>query len=104
MRYEAWLRRRLVVKTATLQTGERLVVDAYDARERMLIEAKASASRQDVRMAIGQLLDYRRHSDKKASLALLLPDRPTDDLVDLLHGLRVLVIFEAERRFKTLRP
>lgn len=57
----------------------------YDAEARILYEAKASSSRSSVRMAIGQLADYRRHiTVPDLRCALLLPERPTPDLCDLI--------------------
>jgi hypothetical protein len=91
-RYEKHLRRRLLQRSVLLPDGERLVCDAYDEQENLLIEAKSSASRQDVRMAIGQLFDYRRHVARKAGLALLLPERPSEDLLELARGLKIMVI------------
>ena len=67
--------------------GERapLLTDVYDADARILYEAKASSSRSSVRMAIGQLADYRRHiTVPDLRCALLLPERPTPDLCDLI--------------------
>lgn len=96
-RYEKSLERSLVVKTAKLPSGERLVVDAFDQVTGRLIEAKASGSRQDVRMAIGQLLDYRRHISPKAQMAVLLAERPTEDLLELLRSLKIAVVVERSK-------
>ncbi|WP_448719339.1 hypothetical protein [Microbacterium natoriense] len=38
-----------------------LLTDIYDKTDRVLYEAKALSGRTDVRMAVGQLYDYRRH-------------------------------------------
>ncbi|MDH6217622.1 hypothetical protein [Streptomyces pseudovenezuelae] len=69
--------------------GERgaLLTDLYDATDNVLYEAKGKASRDHVRMAIGQLLDYRRHIDVPDGLrlAVLLPEEPSADLRDLLN-------------------
>ena len=72
-RYADFIGRPLVMKSARLPTGERLVADAYDKKSDQLIEAKASATRDEIRMAIGQLLDYRRHLALHAKLAVLVP-------------------------------
>jgi len=74
-------------------TGERLLTDIYDEETRTLYEAKASASRPDVRLGLGQILDYSRFIDNCEALALLLPSRPADDLVDLLHSFEVMVVW-----------
>ncbi len=73
-----------------------LRADLYDQTERVLYEAKASASREAVRMAVGQLLDYRRGVDPETRLRLLLPERPADDLVELLADLQITCIYETE--------
>lgn len=75
-------------------TGERPVTDIYDDEEtRTLYEAKASASRPDVKLGLGQILDYSRFIDNCEALALLLPSRPADDLVDLLQTFEVMVVW-----------
>jgi hypothetical protein len=102
-RYEAAVGRQLLARSVRLPSGELLVCDVFDVTNDLLIEAKASASRQDLRMAIGQLLDYRRHLGKRSSLAVLLPEQPSDDLLDLLRSLSIAAIVEASRgRFTTL--
>ncbi len=74
-------------------TDERLLTDIYDEETRTLYEAKASASRPDVRLGLGQILDYSRFIDDCEALALLLPSRPADDLVDFLHSFEVMVVW-----------
>jgi hypothetical protein len=66
-----------------------LRVDLYDVDRAELIEAKGSAEREYVRLALGQVLDYARHVEHE-HLAVLLPELPKADLVDLLsrHGIR----------------
>jgi hypothetical protein len=68
-----------------------LYCDIYEPKKKHLLEAKGSCSREDVRMAIGQLLDY-GHLTKAAALgdsklAILLPERPNDDIVTLLKSI-----------------
>ncbi len=75
-----------------MPSGERLVCDVYDAQQDLLLEAKSSVSRQDVRMAIGQLLDYRRHLAPTATLAVLLPEPPSEDVLALLRELKIRVV------------
>lgn len=55
----------------------------------VLVEAKASDARYAVRMAIGQLFDYRRYEASKPLLAVLLPREPVRDLTALLDGLSI---------------
>ena len=63
--------------------------DIYDETAGVLYEAKASGIRSDVRMAIGQLLDYRRFVEPTPQLALLVPSIPSDDLLDLLRSVNI---------------
>src|SRR5262249_41223713 len=69
-----------------------LYTDLYNASTHELVEAKASARRADVRMGIGQLADYRRFLEAPRCV-LLLPQAPSDDLLDLLRveGIGLLV-------------
>lgn len=68
-----------------------LFTDIHDATNGVLYEAKADATRNSVRAGLGQLLDYRRYVDGKPC-RLLLPAKPSDDLLELLveHGIAVL--------------
>src|SRR5207249_5607041 len=71
--------------------GERrpIFCDVVDKTAKILVEAKGSVARDAVRGAIGQLMDYRRFADSDARLAVLLPERPRDDLRDLLKSVNV---------------
>lgn len=62
-----------------------MVTDTYDATTGCLYEVKATSDRTAVRMALGQLLDYRRHLPDVRECAILLPERPADDLVVVAH-------------------
>lgn len=97
MRYQRWSRvngHRVIGKYIHL-SGRRnpLRVDLYDVDNSELIEAKASAERDSVRLALGQVLDYARyvHHERRA---VLLPNRPDADLVDLLSSYGVSCIYE----------
>jgi hypothetical protein len=70
-----------------------LRVDLYDLTDSELIEAKASAARDSVRFALGQIFDYSRYvvHEKRA---VLLPNRPDADLVDLLSRNGISCIYE----------
>jgi hypothetical protein len=75
-----------------------LFTDLYDAQANELVEAKGTATRLAIRQAIGQLYDYRRHVPAAApSLAVLVPDRPSEDLLDLLRTCTISCIYETER-------
>jgi hypothetical protein len=54
-----------------------------------LVEAKAAISRTAVRLAIGQLFDYRRFERSGPNLAVLLPESPSPDMLELLKGLTI---------------
>lgn len=70
-----------------------LYTDLYDAIDNRLIEAKGSVSREAVRMAIGQLLDYQRFISPTPSLAILVPQRPRPDLLNLCAHASIDVIW-----------
>jgi hypothetical protein len=72
-----------------------IYTDVYDVEEKRLLEAKASTARVDVRMAIGQLLDYRRFLPAE-QWAVLLPARPRHDLLDLLDEIGIGCVYEVE--------
>jgi hypothetical protein len=98
--YRRWLeqqdRKLSAVKYKTLQC------DAYEEDRRNLIEAKSSASREHIRMAVGQLLDYAFQGNKKFGdphKAILLPDEPRTDIVDWLDSLKIKVIWPEKREF-----
>ena len=68
--------------------GACLLTDYYTDDDNTLFEAKASSSRNDVRMAIGQLHDYRHNLGlDDLRCAVLLPDEPSADLLGLLTSL-----------------
>lgn len=73
----------------------RLLTDLYDVTDNVLYEAKGRSKRNDVRMAIGQLLDYRRHIQQDGlKLAILLPEEPVEDLRDLIEGLGIALVVQ----------
>ena len=61
-----------------------LYSDLADVTENILYEAKGSADRMSVRLALGQVLDYGRFVNG-SRLAVLLPEAPPADLVELLE-------------------
>jgi 5-methylcytosine-specific restriction protein A len=73
-----------------------LFTDLYDHTDRILYEAKASATRECVRMAIGQLLDYRRYVPINSRASLLLPSCPAPDLLELIADLGLGCVVEAD--------
>ena len=82
--------------------GKPLFSDLYSKKASQLIEAKGSISREAIRMAIGQLYDYRRFADAGVGLAILLPELPRPDLVELIHSCGVAVIHRTGNGFDIL--
>src|SRR6266498_1395775 len=80
-----------------------LYVDLFDETHWQLLEAKASTNRKDIRMAIGQLRDYKRYYKRPASLAVLLPSRPSDSCVELLTDNHISVIWKNHRKTFTTK-
>jgi hypothetical protein len=83
----------------------KLFVDLFDMTHWQLIEAKATTSREAIRMAIGQLRDYKRYySGRHPSLAVLLPSRPTKSCIKLLTDNRIAATWRTSGgRFTTRR-
>jgi len=76
--------------------------DGWIDSSKTLIEAKASPTRENIRMAIGQLLDYKRHHKPVPKrLAVLLPTFPRKDLADLLRSQKIDIIYEKNNKFVT---
>ncbi|MFF9196914.1 restriction endonuclease [Streptomyces sp. NPDC014779] len=69
-----------------------LFTDLYCKQLGLLLEGKGSVTRENVRMAIGQLADYGRFVDHSAR-AILLPSKPRSDLIDLAHSQGCVVIW-----------
>jgi len=80
-----------------------LYSDLYDPDARRVIEAKGTVTREAIRMALGQLLDYRRFVNK-GRLAILLPESPRKDLQDLLAAYDVSIIVRDGADFMELTP
>jgi hypothetical protein len=73
-----------------------LYTDLYDPELRLIIEAKGTVTRDAIRMAVGQLLDYKRFVQTPHHLAVLLPEIPRSDLLDLLRSNSINVIAARE--------
>jgi hypothetical protein len=98
--YRNWLDRQ-GRKLRTARYGK-LQCDAFEERRRNLIEAKSSASREHIRMAVGQLLDYAFQIRKKfpdVNMAVLLPRMPDWRAVDWLPKLKIAVIWRENGAF-----
>jgi len=69
-----------------------LYSDLWDATTRELVEAKGSVTRDYLRQAVGQLLDYGRFANA-ASHAVLVPSRPRPDLLAYLLAADVTAVY-----------
>jgi hypothetical protein len=92
--YRRWIKKQNR-ELCSLKIGA-LQCDAYEELRHNLIEAKASASREHIRMAVGQLLDYafQGESQLQASrMAILLPEKPPKDIEAWLDSLNIKLIW-----------
>jgi hypothetical protein len=77
----------------------KLYNDVYVPARNQLIEAKGTVRREDVRMAIGQIADYLFQLSRDASFgptpsrAILLPERPSLSITELLDHLDIAVVW-----------
>lgn len=97
--YGRWLEARrgsvsLTRHRITLSDGAVLLSDAWDAEHELLIEAKAHTDRPSIRMAIGQLLDYSHSLGRTVALAVLLPSKPSKNLLALLDAQDIAAIWQ----------
>jgi hypothetical protein len=78
-----------------------ILTDLFDGTSGTLVEAKGTVERGAIRMAIGQLADYRRFvgDDDLVHLAVLVPREPRKDLCDLLASQEIDYIYPTEEGF-----
>jgi hypothetical protein len=74
------------IRLRVIPAGEAkpILCDLYVRDIGLLVEAKGSVERGSIRMAIGQLMDYRRFV-REPRCALLLPELPRPDLVAMIR-------------------
>lgn len=78
-----------------------LLTDVYDKTDRVLYEAKGLTGRSTLRMAVGQLYDYRRHVDVEGlRCSVLLPERPSADLRDFIGDAGLGLVFRDGESFR----
>lgn len=102
---EAYLQERghEVFRQRLLPPGEArpLFTDLYDRSTELLVEAKGTVERNAIRMAIGQLADYRRLLQPVPNhVAVLVPSEPRSDLCDLLLSQEIDWIYPIESGFE----
>ena len=80
------------------------LTDPYDLTEEHLYEAKGSAAREKVRMAVGQLFDYKRLMETPPrKLSVLLPHEPSSDIKSFLTAYEIGCTWQQEDgSFKSL--
>jgi hypothetical protein len=81
-----------------------LFCDLYDKSAKTLFECKGTVTRPAVRMAIGQLADYGRFADPEAVRAILLPEKPRPDLLELAGTQRIAVVWPVGYGFAGVGP
>lgn len=70
------------------------LIKGFLNKQDMLIEAKSSTERADVRMAIGQLYDYRRVlADDSIKMGVLLPSEPDQEVKSLLEYAGIYLLY-----------
>jgi hypothetical protein len=104
--FERFLRQRNheVTRKRIVPPGEArpLFTDLWDATTGTLVEAKGTVERNSIRMAIGQLADYKRfvQDGKPNHLAVLLPSKPRPDLCELLASQGIELIYPKDGGFE----
>lgn len=103
-RFKAYMQsqRHTVERFRITPAGEAkpIFTDVYVKDLKLLVEAKGSIDRNSIRMAIGQLLDYRRFIEEAAvQCAVLVPEVPRQDLLQLLAYAGVFIYFPEKQRF-----
>ena len=94
---------RRAAAAPALPAGGYLYTDVYNRATSDLVEAKASSARQAIRSALGQILDYSRFVTHDLR-SILIPERPSDDMIELLHSLGVGVTWEDKDSFQRSDP
>jgi hypothetical protein len=80
-----------------------LVKNYNDNKDDLLIEVKSSIEAPHIRMAVGQLFDYwfGMMGETKPHLAILLPDRPSEEVKRLLKWLGIGVLWLSDEKINT---
>jgi hypothetical protein len=102
-RYQAHLAAKgIIVSRKRYRAGQvrPMFCDLWVQDRHALIEAKNSDSRERLRMAIGQLYDYRRFHEPPVHLAVLLPHKPRPDGLALLQSANIEAIWPHGARFR----
>ena len=88
-----------------IPVGQQVIrADLFDRTTGVLYEAKASPDRQKIRMAIGQLFDYRRRFPDRPELCVLVPESPEQDLRDLLADVGIGAVWPEHGEWLEVEP
>jgi len=99
--YKRWLEKQ-GRKLSRLQIGQ-MQCDAWEEERQNLIEAKGTINRQDIRMAVGQLLDYAhqiRKDLRNPGKAILLPEKPDQNDAGWVESSGIKIAWRSGRRFQ----
>lgn len=80
-----------------------LYSDMWVETTKDLIEAKGNVTREQVRMAVGQLLDYARFTDVRTR-TLLVRSQPRQDLLDYLASVDTHVVYQDGTAWRRREP
>lgn len=92
LRYKDWLE-ALGCDVVAHEYGGSLACDLFNETYNELIEAKSASTREMARMAVGQLLDYRRFEFSHPNIGVLFPARPSDSLLTYLDDVDVFAVW-----------
>lgn len=103
--FAAWLSARHGLEATGLRIpyspeARDLRADLFVHELQLLVEAKSSSARESIRLAIGQLLDYRRWLYPEPEMCLLVPTAPPNDMLELLELLGVAVAWRQADSFE----
>jgi hypothetical protein len=100
--YRRWIQRKCSQELSAIQIGK-LTCDCFEKKRGNLIEAKKSTRREDIRMAVGQLLEYGFHAKKEfrtINMGILLPKKPSPSAVEWLRPLNIGLIWQDRKAFR----
>lgn len=98
--YRHWL--KIQKRTLSSLKYKKLQCDGYEKNRGNLIEAKSSISREHIRMAVGQLLDYAYQGKTHLgapNMAILLPQKPLSRVVEWLEPLKIRLVWQEKGSF-----
>jgi hypothetical protein len=103
-RYGDWLARSGIRAVSRLYCAAGLarpfLCDVFLPGRNVLIQAAPSDRRSDIRMVIGQLIDYRHFESTAPSSAILLPYAPSAEIRDFLSALGMGVVWPHGEAFR----